>query len=192
MSDFEELRALVALAEFGNVAKAAENLRTSRARVRRKLAALEERTETELLTRVGGVLTPTEPGASLIEGSKRLLGEAALLISHTREIGAEPSGLLRVAVQPGFPIHLAVMGHSVIKDRYENVRVEIRFAENPVTLLPTDADLVILVDEDIEVPNCTRLEVVRLKYQLLATETYLSENGNPTTPEELKEHDCNA
>jgi DNA-binding transcriptional LysR family regulator len=189
MSDLEELRALIALAEFGTVSKAAENLGTSRSRLRRKLASLEELTATELFTRVDGMLIPTEAGASLIEGGKNLLDEAALLFSHTREIGNEPSGLLRVGMPPGFPVHVGVISWKLLRETYKNVRVEFRIAENPITLLPEEVDLVVTVDEDLEVPNCTRLEVVRLQYQLLATETYLSENGNPTTPEELKEHD---
>lgn len=188
MPDFEELRTLIALAKYGSVTKAATNLRTSRARLRRKLASLEEQAQTQLLIRVGGVLTPTEPGASLIEGGRRLIDEASLLIAHTREVGTKPSGLLRVGVQPGFPFHLTHLAGETLAVRYPALKVELRVAENPITFLPTEADLAVTVDEDIEVQDCTRFQIVQLRYQLMATATYLSEKGTPSKPEDLHNH----
>lgn len=188
MADLEELRVLVALAEAGSISVAAANLRTSRARLRRKLASLEERTGVQLLARVDGVLTPTEPGASLVGGAKHLLDDASLLIAHTREIGTEPAGLLRVAFQPGFPHHIAIPSYDLMLTRYEHLRVEVRVAENPVDLLPDAADLAITIDEDLEIPGCSRFPIVALRWQLVATDAYLEKNGSPATPEEIKDH----
>lgn len=188
MPDLEELRVLVALAEAGSISVAAANLRTSRARMRRKLAALEERTGVQLLARADGVLIPTEPGASLVGGAKHLLDDASLLIAHTREIGTEPAGLLRIAFQPGFPHQVAMPAYELLLDRYNHLRAEVRVAENPVELLPDDADLAITIDEDLDLPGCVRFPIVPLRCQLLATETYLAARGSPATAGELKDH----
>jgi DNA-binding transcriptional LysR family regulator len=188
MTNLDELRALVALAKFGNISEAAENLQTSRARMRRKLSALEERTGTKLLKRVDGTLVPTEPGASLIEGSTRLLNEASLLITHTREIATEPTGILRAALQPGFPYMMLMLGSEVMCTRYKNMQIELRVAENPLQLLPKEVDLVVMIDEDTHVPDCTRYEMAQLQYQLVATPAYFAQHGRPATIKDLASH----
>lgn len=188
MPDLDELRVLVALAKEKSISEAAASLNTSRARLRRKLASLEERTGVQLLVRVDGLLTPTEPGASLLKGARRLLCDASLLIAQAREIGTEPTGLLRVALQPGFPNQLALLAHTALHELYENLRVDLRVAEDPVTLLPEHADLAITIDEDLDPPGCTRLPLLSLRWQLLATEDYLRTEGSPATPEDLDAH----
>lgn len=188
MADLEELRAIVALADSGSVTRAAASLGTSRARLRRKLASLEERAQVQLLDRSGGVLTPTEPGASLVKGARRLLEEASLLISHTREIGSEPTGLLRVGLQPGFPHFLIAQTTEALEATYKNLRVETRIAENPITLLPEAADLAVVADYDVDVPQCVRMPIADLRCQLLATDEYLSGKSSPATPADLVNH----
>jgi DNA-binding transcriptional LysR family regulator len=182
------MRIVIALAEAGSIAEAAVRLETSRAKLRRKLAAVEEAAGTQLLTRVEGVLIPTRQGASFIEGARRILTETSLLLAHTRELGTEPTGVLTLGLQPGFPHHLTMAAIDVQRQRFPRLRQKIRIAEDPVSLLPTQADIAIFVGEDREVPGCVTLTLAPLRWELVATEAYLAEHGTPTLAAALHDH----
>lgn len=186
--DFEELRALVALAEHGSILEAAEALSTSRARLRRKLASLEERTGVAMLQRVRGELLPTEAGQAILDGARRLLTEGALLVAHAREVGTEPTGVLRVALQVGYPHHLAYMASMLIRRRFPHLRLHVQVDADPSRLLPETADLAVCIGDDFQLDGCVRFEVARFDQQLVGSQAYFAAHGRPCSVDELAAH----
>jgi DNA-binding transcriptional LysR family regulator len=182
------MRVMIAVAEAGTVAEAAARLGVSRAKVRRKVAMVEAETGAQLLVRVDGLLTPTRQGQAFLEGAARLLEEAKLLVTHTREIGHEPAGLLRLALHPGFPHRLSMASIMLQRKRYPRLRQLIRIAEDPVSLLPTHADVATLISEDLELPNFECTPIAALRYGLVASEAYFAEHGRPENVRELVNH----
>jgi DNA-binding transcriptional LysR family regulator len=184
--DFEELKLLIALAEHGSFLETAHALKTSRARLRRKLASLEERAGTRLLARDQGSFVPTEAGAHLIEGARRLIEEGALLVAHAREIGQEPTGVLRIAIPVGYPRHLVALAGRVLGERFPQLRTVLRVAEDPVALLPTEADLAICFHDFHELPGLAQFPILQARVRLLASSEYLEEHGAPSSPADLQ------
>ncbi|MEM9187714.1 MAG: LysR family transcriptional regulator [Myxococcota bacterium] len=186
--DLEELRVLVALMESDSVSHAAARLQTSRARIRRKLESLEQRTGVVLARRTDGRLALTPEGTALVEGSRRILRDVALLIAHTREMADAPSGLIRLAIPPGFPYLPAHIGWNAMQRQFPDVRVEIRIAENPLELLPHDAEIAFTIDDTLEVVDCVITPILPVQCQLVASKGYLEKYGRPSTLPELREH----
>src|SRR5947209_288826 len=103
--DLEELRAFLTVVETGSYFAAAESLRVSRTTLRRRVGSRETRAGVPLVesTRQGAVLT--EAGQALAERGRSLVAEATALVTSVREVGREPSGVLRVVLPVGMPPH---------------------------------------------------------------------------------------
>jgi DNA-binding transcriptional LysR family regulator len=78
------------------------------------------------VVRVAGVLEPTLAGQALVDGASRLLDEGATLLAHAREVGTEPSGTLRIALQCGFPHAVAIQGSQYLQASYPRLSIELR------------------------------------------------------------------
>src|SRR5262245_28360838 len=104
--DLEELRAFLQVVEQGSFLAAADALTVSRTTLRRRVGSLEVRAGVPLLesTQQGVVLT--DAGRVLAARGRMLEEEANALIASVREVGQEPSGVLRIALPVGLPPHV--------------------------------------------------------------------------------------
>ena len=139
--DFEQLRIFMVLAEERTFLGAANRLATSRSRVRRKLDQLEADAGTALVSReqTGLILTPA--GEALVRRGRALLEDAQQLIAHVRDVGEEPTGLLKI----GLPFAPLPPGWNdlcrEIQRAHPGLGLEFVHAEEPNDLLPTRAEL---------------------------------------------------
>ncbi len=104
--DLEELSAFLDVVETGSFLAAAESLGVSRTTLRRRVEALEARAGVPLLksTRQGILLT--EAGEMLAQRGRIMMQETSALLASIREVGHEPSGMLRMVMPVGLPPHL--------------------------------------------------------------------------------------
>jgi LysR family transcriptional regulator, regulator for metE and metH len=73
--EVRHLKLMQAIADFGNVTRAAGQLHLSQSAVSHQLLALERDLGARLFDRVGKRMVPTSAGAHLVDGARRLLGE---------------------------------------------------------------------------------------------------------------------
>lgn len=187
--DLEALRAFLAVVESGSFVAASTLLRWSRATLRRRVDELEAFAGVPLLNRSEQGATPTVAGEMMAQRGREILAQSSALLSSVREVGARPSGLVRVALPVGMPPSLLIMLYQALRSTHRSVRVHLRFAEDPIALLLHDVDAVVCFgNEPPEGPWVSR-EVLRLQERLLATRGYLAARGTPTCPEDLHRHD---
>ena len=185
--DFEQLRIFMILAEEGTYLGAANRLKTSRSRVRRKIDQLALDAGTALLFRDQATLRLTPAGEVLVRRGKVLLDDAERLISHVRDIGTIPTGRLKIAMPTGPPPAGWDRIRRELQTRYPDLKVELYFDEHPASLLPRQAEMAITYDDDLP-DGCSVIEIGEYPLRLFASASYLESFGSPESVQDLRRH----
>lgn len=187
--DLEALRAFLAVVETGSFVSAATTLRWARATLRRRVDELEQKAGVPLLVRTGQGATPTEAGRVLAARGREILAESAALLSSVREVGAAPSGLVRVVLPVGLPPDVLLPIYASVRATHPKLRLSVRTSDDPVSELLHDVDVAICFGaHPPEGPWVTR-EILRVHERLLASPRYLERRGAPRSVAALGEHE---
>jgi DNA-binding transcriptional LysR family regulator len=123
--DLKQLRALVTIAETGNVTKAAELLNIVQPAVSRQLKLLEEDVGTPLFDRESHGMKLNEAGITLVEYARRILHEVDKAKAEIRPSQNSVSGIVTVGLLPSTCDLLSSALISAIKRDYPEIRVRI-------------------------------------------------------------------
>jgi len=186
--DLEELRAFLAVIETGSFLGAERSLNMPRATVRRRVDALEARAGVPLLNKTREGIVATEAGSVLFTRGRLMIQEATALVASIREIGQEPSGVLRVMLPVGLPPHLLVQLLAIVRASYPRLSVHLRFSEDPVGGLLDDVDMALHFGARSPPGPWVSYELPRIREWLVGTAEYLARCGTPETVEDLAGH----
>src|ERR1700728_4511019 len=189
MDKFAAMRVFVRIADAGNLSAAGRQLGLSLTSVSRQLIALEEALGTTLVERTTRHLALTEAGQLYYELAKQILEEVAEAergltaqtgIASGRLHVSAPSLLGRLRLAPILPGFLA---------EQTGVSVDLMLVDRPVRLAEEGIDIALLVgpleDSGLIVRKLDDIQLV-----VCAAPDYLRRRGEPTTPDDLVEHDC--
>ena len=179
--DLDGLEAFVTAVERRSVAGTATALGTSRGRVRRLLARLDDELGVKLLERTRRGVEATPDGRAFLEPARRLLGEARVLRELALEARARPAGRMRVALQVGYPVSFAVLVSRTFREHFPDATTEFLVAERPADLLPDRADLALCLGEQQALTPCIELVIARTWQRLYATQSWLDARDAPVT-----------
>jgi len=187
--DLEELRAFLDVVETGSFLAAAESLGVSRTTLRRRVEALEARAGVPLLksTRQGILLT--EAGEVLAQRGRIMMQETSALLASIREVGHEPSGILRMVMPVGLPPHLLTPLFGLLRTHYPLLSVHARFSDNPLGEPLDGVDIAVHFGEDTPRGPWLSHVVMRVHEGLIASKEYLQRRGVPRSLEELQGHE---
>jgi DNA-binding transcriptional LysR family regulator len=113
--ELKDLRALVRVAEFGNISQAAVSLGLTQSSVSRIVAALEHEFGSRLFHRTGRGVALTETGQAALSRAKSIVFHCDQLVVDIRDFGQAPSGVVTVALLPW-------MMHAIAGDLFDEVR----------------------------------------------------------------------
>jgi DNA-binding transcriptional LysR family regulator len=185
----DELSIFVAVAQAGNLTRAAGQLGLPKSTVSRRLSALEARLGVRLVTR-------TTQGASATAAGRRLLARVAPALEAVGEALRETvdddravRGRLRISLPAEIGLfHLGRVLRDFVR-RHPEVALEVVHTDRQVDLLVEGFDAAVRVgalkDTSViarpigDVPGC-----------LVASPKYLRARPAPRTPHDLAEHDC--
>jgi DNA-binding transcriptional LysR family regulator len=169
--------------------RAAHDLDTSTSAVSKRIARLERRLGTALLTRTTRHVSPTEAGLALYEHSLRILREvedAELLVA---DLNSAPRGLLRVSAPVYFgELHIAPLLAELTR-QYPDLRLELSLSDRYVDLASEGFDLAVRVGA-LESSSLATRKLVQDPLVACAAPAYLERRGTPQHPRDLVEHDC--
>ncbi|MGN7295431.1 LysR substrate-binding domain-containing protein [Rhizobium sp. SAFR-030] len=183
--------AFVEVVERGSFTAAAESLRTSKARISKKVQDLEQRLGVKLLHRTTRSIRLTEAGSIYFEQCRdlaRLIGDAE---SAVEKVHGRPSGWLRVTA-PHWLVTKALAPLMVgFREAYPQVKLQ----------LLLDHDVKNIVHEDIDVAcrlwngpmpdsNLAARRLTDIQTGLYASTEYLQQHGVLEHPSQLKDHAC--
>jgi LysR family nitrogen assimilation transcriptional regulator len=123
--DLKQLRALVTIAETGNVTKAAELLNIVQPAVSRQLKLLEEDVGTPLFDRESHGMKLNEAGTTLVEYARRILHEVDKARAEIRPSQNSVSGIVTIGLLPSTCDLLSSALIGAIKKDYPEIRVRI-------------------------------------------------------------------
>jgi DNA-binding transcriptional LysR family regulator len=187
--DLEELRAFLQVAESGSFLAAAESLGVSRTTLRRRVGSLEARAGVSLLESTQHGVVLTDAGKALARGGQALNEEAGALLASIREVGQEPSGVLRVSLPVGLPPHVLAQLFAALRAAHPRLLVETRFSEDPLSESLSGVDLAVHFSEAPPRGGWLSTVLLRLRHWLLGSAAYLARRGVPRSLDDLAGHE---
>lgn len=191
LRDMSDTLAFLEVVQRGSFTAAAESLRTSKARVSKKVQDLEQRLGVKLLHRTTRNIRLTEAGSIYFErcrGLAQLIDDAENAVEM---VHGKPSGWLRVTA-PYWLVNRAIAPLMVgFREAYPEIKLQ----------LLLDHDVKDIVHEDIDVAcrlwngpmpdsNLAARRLAEIQTGLYASRTYLEQYGVPEHPSQLGDHAC--
>jgi DNA-binding transcriptional LysR family regulator len=189
MDRFEDLMTFNAVVETGSFTAAAERLDTDKSAVSRRIAALEDRLEVQLLRRTTRRLNLTDTGRSFYDHSARIVADLLEAESAVLQQHGELRGRLRVALPLSFGIRHMGTPINRFNARNPGVFFDLDLSDRHVDLLQDDIDVAIRIGELSDSSLIAR-RLFKTRMVVCASPAYLQSRGTPATPDELAGHDC--
>lgn len=183
-----EMRIFARVARRGSFSEAARELRISVAAASRAVAQLEDELATQLLYRTTRQVAPTEAGAGFLVRCEQILADLDELEASARSAGgAEPRGLLRVAVGTTFGARHVTPLVARLLEAHPLLELELELSDRRVDLVAEGFDVAIRVGALPDSELVAR-QLGRVPHVLCASDAYLGRAGTPQRPEELADH----
>jgi DNA-binding transcriptional LysR family regulator len=189
MDRLEAMTLLIAVSEAGSISAASRKLRTPLATVSRKIAELESHLNAQLLLRSTRRLALTEAGRAFVAASRRILAD---LEDAERDAGSETTRLkgeliLSAPIALGRLYLLPVIAGFL--DEHPGINARMMLSDRRVNMIEDHIDVGLRVGELNEFSLVAK-KVGTVRRVVCASPSYLARRGTPSTPEDLKDHDC--
>ena len=186
---WSHLHWLVVLGEQGSYTGAAARLGVSKAAMSQHIAELERAAGVPLVRRTTRSVGLTEAGRQLVDDTRGAFERIAESFAGVCDRAGVPHGRLRVTAPVALARQQLVPRLPAFLRAYPEVRLELDMSDNLRSLTLEGLDLAIrhtAVAPDTHVAwlLCTTQSV------LVANRAYLRRTAIPTTPDDLRQHDC--
>jgi len=189
-SDFNQLRAFVAVAGALNFSRAAEALGVSSSALSQMVRGLEERVGVHLLNRTTRSVSLTEAGAQLLERVKPAVEQLGAALGETRERRARPAGTVRMhCFRTAAALYLTPMLRA-FGDAYPQVMLDVTLDDAVVDIVAEGYDVAIRLGEVIDKDLIAVKLGPDLRQTAVASPDYLARRGTPAHPRDLLAHSC--
>jgi DNA-binding transcriptional LysR family regulator len=189
-TDLDGVAIFLRVASRRSFTAAAADLGISPSAVSQAVRALETRLGVALLTRTTRDVTPTEAGERFLAQAvpaATLLQEA---FAAARQLGGEPSGLLRLNVPRVVVDWLLAPILDRFHARYPAVQVEIHVDDRLSNIVADGFDAGIRLGEYLEADMTAVRLTEPFPAMVVASPAYLEARGRPERPEDLRRHAC--
>ncbi|NVD41752.1 LysR family transcriptional regulator [Ensifer sp. HO-A22] len=184
-----EMEVFVSIVEAGSFSAAARFFSMSPSAVSKLVTRLEKRLGVQLVVRSTRSFRLTSEGADFYKTSRAIVQEIAEAEAKIARKAEAVGGLLKVSTNLPFGTH--VLSPLVVRFLDENpgMRIELEFSDESVDLIAEKTDIAIRtgVLRDSSLRSRRLLGSPR---HIVASPDYLSRHGEPTRPEELRQHAC--
>jgi DNA-binding transcriptional LysR family regulator len=189
MNKFMAINVLVRVVESGGFTAAARKMGMSVSAVTKAIARLEDELGTQLFNRTTRQVNTTDYGQDFYERCVQILSdlEDAETLVKSRSIATE--GRIRAVVPFSFGRVTLVPALPSFYEKYPNISVELSFSDGPVDLVAEGYDVAVRTGQIVDSRLTTRL-LTRGSQVTAASPAYLKKHGKPTTPDDLKDHNC--
>jgi DNA-binding transcriptional LysR family regulator len=189
MQELHGLWHFVQAARAGSLTQAATRLGVSTAALSKSVARLEQVTSTRLFVRTTRRLQLTSAGATLFGQLNEAFTSIEDSVGWLRERSSKPSGTVRVSTVTAYGKHCLLPLLPEFLARYPTVDVLISFHDGARGLTRQAYDIRINWGEEREKDKISKT-LYRMPLIAVASPDYLAKRGMPSSPEELKRHDC--
>ncbi|MEO1425589.1 MAG: LysR family transcriptional regulator [Pseudomonadota bacterium] len=189
MNELDQLQSFVAIARAGSISRAARQTHMAKSVLSKRLADLEARLGTSLITRTTRSLSLTDSGAQFLRRAEAILDELAEAEREARGSVGALAGKLRVAAPLSFGLaHLEpVIADFILK--HPDLDVEIDFSDRQINLVEDQIDVAVRIG-DLADSSLIARKVAPIHHQVAAAPTFWERHGVPTHPDDLASLDC--
>lgn len=182
--DIKTLQYFSAIVEAGGMSGAARRLGTSRSHISRRLKALEQDLQVQLLRRTTRRVEPTQIGWALYEHASRISQELSALQSTVDNLGRNLRGHLRISIPSA--LGQQVVGPLLLEfaDAYPDVTLQLTFSNRIFDLVAEEIDVALRVTNTPPDTLVAR-DLGPVEWVLCASPDYLRRIGAPAAPEDL-------
>jgi DNA-binding transcriptional LysR family regulator len=185
--DLGQLRTFLAIASFRSYSRAAEKLGISRAMASKHILDLETDLGVKLFNRTTRQLSLTESGQTLQASASALLEGFEAVEQELRT--KAPKGNLRISAPMSFGIrHLGPILDSFLK-RYPEMTLDLHFDDRVTNIVEEGIDVAIRI-RTLPDSSLVARRLARARMVICASPAYLAAHGEPTHPDELRDHAC--
>jgi DNA-binding transcriptional LysR family regulator len=189
MDVFEDMTIYVHAVDLRGFTAAADKLGLSKQFVSRRVSALEARLGVRLLTRTTRKLAVTELGRIYHAYATQILADVAMADLAVSSHGGQARGLLRVSA----PMSFGTMYLSALVPRFlalhPAVSLELDLNDRAVDVVGEGYDMAIRIAALADSTLIAR-PIAPVRTIPCCSPAYLAARGAPSTPDELKAHDC--
>ena len=188
MDTFSTMRAFRRIVELGGLARAAEDLGLSSAGLSKQLRALEAHLDTVLLQRTTRSMSLTETGRAYYADCCRILDELDVLENATRQQSQRVTGRLRLNAPLSFTLSILSPLLAEFMREYPDVQLDLVMEDRLVDAVAHGFDLTIRLRSSLDDSTLIARRLATVKQVLCAAPSYLEQNGEPATPDDLRHH----
>ncbi|TBW54650.1 LysR family transcriptional regulator [Marinobacter halodurans] len=184
------LEIFTAIARQGSLRAAADALGLKPSTVSHQLKSLEDQLGTALFIRTTRSISLTEAGRALMRGAGPAFEQLSEAVDSARTTGHEARGSLKLAM-PEFVYHL-VVGPALASFRaaYPEIEVELSLTDALADILDEGLHGGFRLGDRVAQDMVAVRMTSPLVLTVVASPSYLSARGTPTTPRDLLSHDC--
>lgn len=186
---WQGLEELIQLVEQGSFTAAARKLDVSTSHVSRRIHELEQRLGVVLVKRSTRKISLTDAGRQYVNRVLHIRQE--LFDANTQLQGTQltPKGLIRLTGAGEFVARQVAPALASFIEQYPEVSIDLDFSNRNVDLIEEGFDLAIRFGR-MQDSNLIARPLINRRMTLVATEQYIEQYGQPTSPEQLAEHNC--
>ncbi len=188
LDDLTGWKAFIAVADFGNFARASKELRTPVSMLSKRVAKLEAQLGVRLFHRSTRAVSMTGEGRTLLPQIKSVLEELSK-VEGTFSERQEVSGTIKLTTVSFIAHNLLIPIIEKFHKKFPKIKIELLLSEQLLSLIENNIDMAIRIDTPKDSDLIYR-KLVANQLVLCATPKYLKKNPQPITkPIDLLNHD---
>jgi len=184
MNQFEDMQTFVRIVDAGSITKAAEQMDTVKSAVSRRLADLEKRLGTTLLTRTTRSQSLTEAGKSYYEQSTRIIDDLAEIEAGIKNEHCSLAGKIKIAAPFSFGLKHLAPALRQFNELHPEVHFDVDFNDRKVDLVEEGVDVAIRIAKLSDSTLIAR-KITSINPVISASPGYLKKYGEPKLPQDL-------
>lgn len=189
MDKLDCMRAFVTVVEGGGFSEAARRIGVSKALISKQVNQLEDSLDVRLLNRTTRKVTTTSSGQAYFEQCRPLLDELEELDASVQLTRTHPRGVIHVTAPATFAEMHLMSVVSEYSHRYPDVTIHLDLTDRFVDLVEDRIDVAIRIGSLSDTSLVAR-KLGSISMQLCASPEYLATYGEPSTPQQLIDHQC--
>ncbi|MEQ8524701.1 LysR family transcriptional regulator [Gracilimonas sp.] len=189
MDKLSALHAFVNVVESSGFSSAARKEGVATSTITRLVNQLEEELDVTLFNRTTREVSLTAAGEIYYPQAKRILQEIIEADYHVKNLDSIPRGELKLymPVAIGRLCIAPVLCHFL--DEYPDIQIEARLTDEPVNLVKSNADVVVMINENIT-SDLKGTKLAEQKFQLVGSPKYFADHPAPNSAEDIQNHNC--
>ena len=186
LSDLEAFKAVV---ETGGFHSAADSLNSSSAAISRRVSSLEKKLGARLLNRTTRSVNLTEAGENYFQDVLKIFDAVESSEDNLLEKKTDIQGTLRVAAPMGFGLRQITPLIPDFLERHPGIVLDIQFDDRTIDIHSERIDVAFRIG-NLEDSTLVATKLEPVETVICASPEYLKKYGTPTTPADLKSHNC--